>query len=348
MKRYHQTMPAPRRRRAVIAGIALACALVAVAAAVAFRGDGTRPPSHAIRGIDERGNLTTFRRAYEDVLTEGTGLVRRLAVPYVANGGARRTAYVVLPRWYGASKHPPIPLVISPHGRGVSAVANLRFWRQLPAYGPFALVSPDGQGRRLELYSWGWRGQIDDLARLPGILTAAVPWLRIDRSRIYAIGSSMGGQETLLLVARHPRLLAGAVALDSATDMAARYRAFPQLQGGSNLQALARDEIGGTPQTATRAYAERSPVAFAAAIARSGVPLQIWWSTHDRIVRNQNGESGRMYRMIRRSSPHARVTQYVGAWAHSKEFHDVARLPLALVKFRLIELSSEPPPGLFP
>ena len=36
----------------------------------------------------------------------------------------------------------------------------------------------------------------------------------------------MGGQETLLLVARHPHLLAGAAAFDPATDMARRYRDF--------------------------------------------------------------------------------------------------------------------------
>ena len=337
-----------RKRGVATALVVFAVVLIAIVASAAFRGGRTALATHAIRGIDERGNLTTFRRTYEDVLTDDTRLVRHLAIPYIANGGARRTAYIVLPRWYGPRRHPSIPLVISPHGRGITAVANLRFWRDLPAYGPFALVSPDGQGRHLELYSWGWKGQIDDLARMPDLITAALPWLRIDRKRVYSVGSSMGGQETLLLVARHPKLLAGAAALDSATNMAARYRAFSGLQLGANLRALAKDEIGGTPTTAPRAYANRSPVAFAATIARSGVPLQIWWSTRDQIVRNQNSESGRLYRLIKQANPNAPATQYVGTWAHSKEFHDIARLPLALVKLRLIELSAEPPRGLVP
>ncbi|RDI76204.1 Alpha/beta hydrolase family [Gaiella occulta] len=334
-----------------LVGIATVAAAAAAALAVgaAHRGGGSaaprRPPLHA---IDERGHLSTFRRSYEDLLADRAGLVRRLAIPYVADDGARRTAYVVLPRWYGPRRHPPIPLVISPHGRGVSAVANLRFWRSLPAFGPFALVSPEGQGRRLVLYSWGWKGQIDDLARMPSILSSALPWLRIDRKRIYAVGSSMGGQETLLLVARHPTLLAGAVALDSATDMAARYRAFARLPGGVRLQRLAREEIGGTPWSVPRAYAERSPSSWAADIARSGVPLQIWWSTRDRIVTGQKDESGRLFRAIERARPRAPVTQYVGAWAHSREFHDTARLPLALVRLHLIELSEEPPAGALP
>lgn len=328
---------------AVLVGLAGASTTVLVS-----RGRSSSPPAPVIHGIDEKGNLRTFRRTYRDLLAEAPGLVYRLSVPYVASDGSRRIAYLVLPRWYGAQRHPPIPLVISPHGRGVTPTGNLRFWRSLPAYGPFAVVSPEGQGRRLTLYSWGWKGQVDDLARMPDVLTAALPWLRIDRTRIYAVGSSMGGQETLMLVARHPKMLAGAAALDSATDMAARYRAFPLLQGGAHLQSLARREIGGTPRTAPRAYADRSPITFAADIGRSGVPLQIWWSTRDRIVRNQDRESGRMFRAIRSANPGAPVRQFVGSWNHSKEFHDVARLPLVLVRLHLIELSEEPPPGLPP
>lgn len=121
--------------------------------------------------------------------------------------------------------------------RGIAAPAEprgnvrdlvpFRVWGALPAFGPFAVVDPEGQGRHLSRYSWGWPGQIADLARMPAIVQGAIPGLRIDRSRIYAIGSSMGGQETLLLVARYPRLLAGAAALDSATNMAALDEALP-------------------------------------------------------------------------------------------------------------------------
>src|SRR4029077_7311661 len=172
-----------------------------------------------------------------------------------------------MPRWYRPGFDPPIPLVISPHGRGITARDNLHFWGGLPAFGPFAVVSPEGQGRVLTHYSWGWRGEIDDLARMPAIVGRRLPWLHVDRTRIYAVGSSMGAQETLLLVARHPRLLAGAAALDAGTDLAARHRAFRPLRRGPRLQALARTEVGGTPATAPAAYAARSPVHWARAIA---------------------------------------------------------------------------------
>jgi hypothetical protein len=96
---------------------------------------------------------------------------------------------------------------------------------------------------------------------------------------------------------RTPRLCAppeaprGAAALDSATDMAARYYAFPQLRGGRRLQELARVEIGGTPLGDPLRYRLRSPIDRAEEIASSGVPLHIWWSTRDRIVTNRRDES---------------------------------------------------------
>ena len=121
----------------------------------------------------------------------------------------------------------------------------------------------------------------------------------------------MGGQETLLLAARHPGLLAGAAAFDPVTDMARRYRDFASLpcnRGclrkwgdplGFGLRRLARAEIGGTPRSAPRAYARRSPITYARALASSGVPLQLWWSRTDRVVRSAN-QSVPLARKLRR------------------------------------------------
>jgi len=155
--------------------------------------------------------------------------VRLWMVHYRAHDGARKRAYIVLPSWYGPKNNPPIALVISPHGRGVSARANAKLWGALPAGGPFAVISPEGQGRKLARYSWGSAGQIEDLARMPTIAHLTLPWLRVDRTKIYAVGGSMGGQETLLLLAKHPKLLAGAAALDAVTNLAAQYKRFPKL-----------------------------------------------------------------------------------------------------------------------
>jgi len=283
--------------------------------------------------------LSAWRDANWPALVSRVPLVRSLTIEYRAHDGAARTAVVVLPRWYGPENNPPIPLVISPHGSGVEPAANARRWGNLPALGRFAVVNPEGQGAHLELYSWGSPGEIADLARMPRIVHEALPWLRIDRRRIYAIGASMGGQETLLLAAQHPHLLAGAVSFDAPTNMAARYAAFPTLKDGHALQELARLEFGGIPRLDHEAWADRSPLFYTRELAFSHLPLEIWWSTHDQIVVDQRDESGLLYRAIKRLNPHAPVTQYVGTWRHTAEMHPLRRLPAALVRIGLLRLT---------
>ena len=273
--------------------------------------------------------------------------VRVVTIHYTTHNGLHRAAYVVLPDWYGPGNNPPIPLIISPHGRGVSAEENVDRWGDLPSIGSFAVVNPEGQGRRFARFSWGYAGQIDDLARMPRILRATIPWLRIEPRRVYAFGTSMGGQETLLLVARHPKLLAGAAAFDPVTNMASRYRDFSRLRCnrgclrrwgdpiGFGLRALAREEIGGTPESLPRAYARRSPITYARAIARSGVPLQLWWSKRDHVVRSQD-QSAALARKLRRLNPAAPLHTFVGAWPHSADMRPYFMLIPALKKFDLV------------
>jgi poly(3-hydroxybutyrate) depolymerase len=262
--------------------------------------------------------------------------VRTLTFTYRAQTGAVRTAYVVVPSWYGPRRHPAIPLVISPHGRGVDGAYNLRFWGTLPARGPFALVSPDGDGRRLPLYSWGYAGQIDDLARMPSLVRTAFPWLTLERSRIYAIGDSMGGQEVLLLGARRSLHLAGIAAFDPVTDMAIRYRTWQRTPGEQQLPALARVEFGGTPQQAPQAYSARSPGSYLTTIAQSDVRLQLWWSHRDAVITDQPRQTAAFYRRLVATAPTVPVQEIVGYWQHAHEMHPDTQLPAALACFQLI------------
>jgi poly(3-hydroxybutyrate) depolymerase len=262
--------------------------------------------------------------------------VRVLRFSYDSNAGLPRSAYLVLPAWYGPHRHPRIPLVVSPHGRGVSGSYNLRFWGSLPARGPFAVVSPDGQGRRLPFYSWGYPGQIDDLARMPAAVGHAYPWLEIDPARVYAVGDSMGGQEVLLLAARPDVHLAGVAALDPVTDMARRYRTWFVTPGEHALPARARLELGGTPAQRPDAYRARSPGTFVGAVARSGIPLQLWWSRRDSVVTDQAAETALFYRTLVALAPAAPVQQIVGYWEHAHEMHPGTQLPAALACFGLV------------
>jgi len=108
------------------------------------------------------------------------------------------------------------------------------------------------------------------------------------------------------------------------------------------LQSLARREIGGTPATNPGGYAIRSPLDWARKIALAGVPLQIWWSRRDRIVCDQEHESGLLYRDVRRLNPVAPVSEFVGTWAHTTEMAAHGYLPYALSRFGLLPPRAAP------
>jgi len=259
-------------------------------------------------------------------------------IHYVAHDGRERPAWLLLPVGYHGR---PIPLVISPHGRGVDENQNALIWGDLPGEGGFAVINPAGEGRRLRWFSWGARGQIDDLARMPAV--AAANGVNVDLRRVYAFGGSMGGQETLLLDALHPHLLAGAAAFDPATDMARRYRDFAALKDGMQLQRLCREEIGGTPERVPWAYAARSPDHYITRLAESDVPLQLYWSVDDRIISDQRLETGRLADEILDDRPEARVWDFTGEWRHTAEMRAGRRLPRALARFGLLPQSLAPP-----
>ncbi len=286
--------------------------------------------------------------------TQSAAKVKIWKIHYTANNGVSRPAYVILPASYGPGHNPELPLVISPHGRGGNGLVNAGYWGNLPAVGGFAVVNPDGMGLHTARYSFAYPGQIDDLAKMPAFVTKALPWLRIDRKRIYVLGSSMGGQETLMLVARHPHLLAGAAAMDSVADLTLRYKQMPgmpcdkrcvQTFGkpyGVLLQEMLVREVGSTPAKNPQAWAARNPEANATAIAFSGVKLQIWWSRKDKIVTNQASQSGALFEMLRRLNPHAPISEYVGSWRHSHEMRSTELLPIALAGFGLLPAQTVP------
>jgi pimeloyl-ACP methyl ester carboxylesterase len=266
-------------------------------------------------------------------------LTRAVRIRYRAHDGSMRPAWLLLPAKYDGR---PIPLVISPHGRGIDATENAALWGDLPGEGGFAVINPAGEGRRTHYYSWGDPGQIDDLARMAQI--AAAHGVNVDPKRVYAIGGSMGGQETLLLVARFPRLLAGAVAFDPATDLERRYRDFAALPGGRELQRLARREVGGTPSRNPRAYEARSPDHYVRQIAFSHVPLQLYWSSRDRVIADQASETALLAGEIRSLNPAAKVWDFRGDWNHTAEMRPTRRLPRALARFGLLPWSDAPEP----
>jgi hypothetical protein len=262
--------------------------------------------------------------------------IRVIRFPYRTHDGKASYALLLLPGWYGRHNDPPVPLVISPHGRNTLPVSDARHWSDLPTRGSFAVVLPAGQGRVLPLYSWGYRGQIDDLARMPQLIRKAVPWFHYQRRRVYAVGTSMGGQEVLLLLAQRPRLLAGVVAFDPAVSLSDRYYELARTVSGAHTQLLCRIEVGGTPLQVPNAYRIRSPITYASKIARSRVPLELWWSLRDKVIVDQTTQAGGFYRKLLRDDPEAPVLAVVGGWPHAGEASASSRLPYALARLGLL------------
>jgi poly(3-hydroxybutyrate) depolymerase len=226
----------------------------------------------------------------------------------------------------------------------VDGRANASLWGDLPGRDALAVVNPDGQGRRLPLYSWGYSGQVDDLAKMPAAVQQGLPWLRVKPDSVYGVAGSMGGQELLLLLARHPHLLEGAAAIDAPTDLAQQYRRFATLpcslsclkrwQGpiGRGLQQLARIEVGGTPEQDAAAYEQRSPMHFAREIAHAGVPLGLWWSRRDRIT-GTGDQAADFLQALELAHPRGPVMHAVGQWTHDRGLR--LNLPRALAWLHL-------------
>ena len=139
----------------------------------------------------------------------------------------------------------------------------------------------------------------------------------------------MGGQETLLLLGQYPHLLDGAVAIDSVTNFYRRYADFARSPRTLGLQAAARVEVGGTPRTNPVGYVLRSPTHWIGDVARSGVPLQLWWSIADEIVVDQIHQSAKFFRDLRELGPRGPLEAVTGFWSHSEAFREI-QLPGAL------------------
>jgi pimeloyl-ACP methyl ester carboxylesterase len=240
------------------------------------------------------------------------------AVPYFAWNGRSRTAVVVLPRDYvpGAAAE-ALPCVVEARGRNFSAASHARCWEDLPSTRGFIVICADSSGRRDPANSWGVAGQIDDLADLPAVVEASIPWVKIDRQRLYVVGPSMGGTEALTAIALHPDVFAAGISVDGVADLAARYREYG-LVDRLDDRRLMRAEIGGTPRQVPFKYAVRSPSHYAGTLALCGVPLTIWWSADDKLVIHQaTTQTGKLYERIRTLSPDSPVTQRIGTGSHS-------------------------------
>lgn len=216
----------------------------------------------------------------------------------------------------------PLPLVIAPHPFGWSVeedyhggcvglkAASHRGWLGVPSETGIAVLQPEGHHRVVDRCSMGYEGVVRDL---PAWIEAVDAVVRIDPSRLYACGLSMGGLESLLLTGVYPDRFAAAFVFNPVADAAAWQEDLvrttsPELRAEGS-DALIATEVGGTPDEVPDAYALRS--AFGVLDGLRRVPLAIWWSRLDLVVPRQVERHGkRLYDELKRVDPASPVTEY--------------------------------------
>ena len=245
-------------------------------------------------------------------------VVQSIEFEYVAWNGTTQSATLLLPLGYDLDGSASLPCIVHLHGRGAKPIDSSTAWRDLPTRDGFAVICPNSVARDGTGNSWAVPGQIDDVLRMPDLVEAAVPGLRLDRDRLFLVGSSMGGQESLVTLARAPDRFAAVAAFDGAADLAARYWEMGEAAQAHD-QALLRHELQGSPRKQPFAYAQRSPLSYAETLARCRVPLLVTWSTADEVVVNgEETQFGRLCRRLRALDPQVPLTEVITALPHGQ------------------------------
>lgn len=185
----------------------------------------------------------------------------------------------------------PVPLLLSPHPFGFTALCNLfgqnwgdRTLSPMPGIWPYAaargvaVLSLDAHGRREPYVSLGWSDHIDAYASGAARASRIAP---IDLTRIYSCGLSMGGMESLLLAAQNPKLIRAVAVQNPVTDLATWLEWLQSQPDLDEHWRTACRELGSdTP--GTKGFAQRNPVQSVDRLRR--IRLQIRANDTDRIV----------------------------------------------------------------
>jgi pimeloyl-ACP methyl ester carboxylesterase len=216
----------------------------------------------------------------------------------------------------------PLPLVVAPHPFGWSVEEDYhggciglkapehRGWRGVPTRANVAVLQPDGHHRAIERCSMGYEGVWRDVPAWIAAVEAVAP---VDRTRIYASGLSMGGQESLLMAAHHPDVFAAAFVFNPVVDAAA-WQEDLERTSNADLRAEGSDrlivaEVGGSPAAVPDEYERRS--VFGVLEGLRSLPISIWWSHLDLVVPRQVERHGmRLYDELKRLDPNGPVSEY--------------------------------------
>ncbi|MFZ5917470.1 MAG: alpha/beta fold hydrolase [Chloroflexota bacterium] len=176
----------------------------------------------------------------------------------------------------------PLPLLIAIHGMGGTGEWVRDFFAPEADDRGWLLAAPDMHGSYTTnhgRYALAWVGaQHDIIDTLDFMMTN----FEVDRSRIYIVGGSMGGQTTAMMTGKYPDVFAAAVPWKPLTDLADWYGDLTGLGNPYNNLDRLREETGGTPSEVPLEYQRRSPMSLPQNSRL--MPVKMWHDVDDQLV----------------------------------------------------------------
>ena len=143
-----------------------------------------------------------------------------------------------------------------------------------------AVLAPRARGRELDGVSLAWPGHLADVRSVARECAGRVG------GAIVCGGLSMGGLEALVFAGMFAADVAAAWAVNPVIDIAAWYGALsasPEV-AKTEVADLISQELGGSPDQQSAAYASRTPLSYVDALARTR--LLIAWTPNDGVIPN--------------------------------------------------------------
>jgi pimeloyl-ACP methyl ester carboxylesterase len=215
-------------------------------------------------------------------------------VPSSYEGGSiSQRVYYHIPDGYDSV--PSVPLVVVLHGFGQDGDGMRNLLDSEADERDWIVVSPDMHGHyypTIGSYALAWPGAQHDIIDTIEWMIDTCP--KVDKSRIYITGGSMGGQATAMTAAKYPDIFAAAVPWKPITDLTDWYneRAILEPPDGPNEgnkhirretgAASGAGSAGTTPLQAPFEYERRSSIK----VPQNNrlMPIKMWHGTDDLLV----------------------------------------------------------------
>jgi dipeptidyl aminopeptidase/acylaminoacyl peptidase len=128
---------------------------------------------------------------------------------------------------------------------------------------------------------------------------------KVEDTRIYVDGRSMGGTLSLLLAAKYPHIFAAAMAGSAPTDFT--------IDNGKPFPDVLVKEFGGTREGNLFEHLRREPVRYARNLRYT--PVMLWHGTFDRLVPPQH--SLKIFNLMRKYNPFQRPVFWLDGAGHN-------------------------------